>query len=112
MKDTEFNRILLLTARLIQFINLYLRWKLRNKKNPSGILTGIDFGSITHHLCAHIPPRSNPCSLTGVTTAMVYAILSGMVHIKDRLLLNGKNGPCHGGSGFLHLTGPLPRVRR
>ena len=37
----------------------------------------------------------------------------GMVHIKERLLLIGKNSPC-GGSGFLsrYLNGPLPSVRR
>ena len=39
--------------------------------------------------------------MTGVTKAMVCAILcvGGMVHVKDPLLLIGKNSPC-GGSGF------------
>ena len=40
-----------------------------------------------------------PCSMTGVTKAVVCAILSGMVHIKEPLLLIGKSSPC-GGSGF------------
>ena len=37
----------------------------------------------------------------------------GMVHIKEPLLLIGKNSPC-GGSGFplSYLSGPLPFVRR
>ena len=39
--------------------------------------------------------RSNQCSTTGVTKAMVCA----MMHIKELLLLIGKNSPC-GGSGF------------
>ena len=36
---------------------------------------------------------------TGVTKAVVCAILSGMVHIKEPLLLIEKSSPC-GGSGF------------
>ena len=43
--------------------------------------------------------RSNQCSTTGVTKAVVCAILCGMVHIKETLLLIGKSSPC-GGSGF------------
>ena len=46
--------------------------------------------------------RSNQCSTTG------------MVHIKEPLLLVGKSSPC-GGSGFplsRYLNGPLPYVRR
>ena len=43
--------------------------------------------------------RSSQCSTTGVTKAMVGAILSGMVHIKEPLLLIGKSSLC-GGSGF------------
>ena len=46
--------------------------------------------------------RSSHCSMTGVTKAVVCAILSGMVHIKEPLLLIGKSSPC-GGSRF-----PLP----
>ena len=40
-------------------------------------------------------PASDPC----VTKAVVCAILSGMVHIKEPLLLIGKSSPCDG-SGF------------
>ena len=42
---------------------------------------------------------SSQCSTTGVTKVVVCAILSGMVHIKDPLLLIGKSSPC-GGSRF------------
>ena len=35
----------------------------------------------------------------------------GMVHIKDSLLLLGKNSPCSSGSRFpLSLSGPLPYI--
>ena len=45
---------------------------------------------------------------TGVTKAVVCAILSGMVYINDPLLPIGKNSPGSGGSGFpLYLNGPL-----
>ena len=44
-------------------------------------------------------PCPRECSTTGVTKAVVCAILSGMVHIKESLLLIGKSSPC-GGSGF------------
>ena len=44
---------------------------------------------------------SSQCSMTGVTKAMICAILSGMVHIKEPLLLIIKSSPC-GGSGFPH----------
>ena len=45
-------------------------------------------------------PRSSQCSTTGVTKAVVCAILSvGMVHIKEPLLLIEKSSSC-GGSGF------------
>ena len=40
------------------------------------------------------------CSTTGVTKAMVCVILSGMMHMKEPLLLIGKSRPC-GGSEFL-----------
>ena len=43
--------------------------------------------------------RSSQCSTTGVTKAVVCAILSGMVHIKEPLLLIGKSSLC-GGSVF------------
>ena len=36
---------------------------------------------------------SSQCSMNGVTKAVVCAIMSGMVHIKEPLLLIGKNGP-------------------
>ena len=39
------------------------------------------------------------CSMTGVTKAVVCAILSGMVHIKEPLLLIDKSSLC-GGSRF------------
>ena len=42
--------------------------------------------------------RSSQCPTTGVTKAVVCAILS-VVHIKEPLLLIGKSSPC-GGSGF------------
>ena len=37
---------------------------------------------------------SSQCSTTGVTKAVVSAILSGMVHIKEPLLLIGKSSLC------------------
>ena len=37
---------------------------------------------------------------TGVIKVMVCAVLSGMVHIKDPLLLIERSGPYSGGSGF------------
>ena len=47
----------------------------------------------THQAISH----SSQCSTTGLTKAVVCAILS--VHIKEPLLLIGKSSPC-GGSGF------------
>ena len=35
--------------------------------------------------------------MTGVTKAVVCAILSGMMYIKEPLLLIGKSSPCGGG---------------
>ena len=40
------------------------------------------------------------CSSTGVTKVVVCTILSGMVDIKEPMLLIRKNSPCSGGSGF------------
>ena len=37
--------------------------------------------------------------MTGVTKAVVCVILSGIMHIKEPLLLTGKSSPCSG-SGF------------
>ena len=56
---------------------------------------------------------SSQCSTTGITKAMVCAILCGMVHIKEPLLLIGKNSHV-AAAGFLsrYLNGPLPYVRR
>ena len=50
--------------------------------------------------------------MTGVTKAVVCDILSGMVDIKEPLLLIGKSSPC-GAAGFLsrYLSSPLPYVR-
>ena len=48
---------------------------------------------------AHGAMGSSQCSTTGVTKAVVCAILSGMMHIKEPLLLIGKSSPC-GGIGF------------
>ena len=63
--------------------------------------------------------RSNQCSTTGVTMAVIYAILSGMVHIKDPLLLIEKTSPCGGSSRFPLLLSewffsicPLPYNRK
>ena len=52
------------------------------------------------------PIESNQCFTSGVTKAVICSILSGMVHIKEPLLLIGK-------SGFLFrcLSGPLPYVQ-
>ena len=57
---------------------------------------------------------SSQCSTTGVTKAVVCAILSAeMVHIKGSLLLVAKGSLCRCGSGFpLSLSGPLLYVRR
>ena len=50
------------------------------------------------------------CSTTGVTKTVVCVILSGMMHIKEPLLLIVKSSLC-GGSGFpLSLSDPLPYV--
>ena len=43
--------------------------------------------------------RSSQCSTTGVTKAVVCIILSGLVHIKEPLLLIDKSSLC-GNSGF------------
>ena len=43
--------------------------------------------------------RSSQCPMTGVTKDMVCAILCGMMHIKEALLLIGKSSLC-GSSGF------------
>ena len=43
--------------------------------------------------------HSSQCSTTGVTKAVVCVILSGMMHIKEPLLLIGKSSPC-GGNGL------------
>ena len=43
--------------------------------------------------------RSSQCSTTGATKAVVSVILSGMMHIKEPLLLIGKKSPC-GSSRF------------
>ena len=53
--------------------------------------------------------QTSQCSMTDVTKAVVCAILYGMMHIKEPLLLIGKSSPC-GGGGFLsrYLSGPLP----
>ena len=51
-------------------------------------------------ICTLTISCSSQCSMTGVTMAMVCVILSGMVHIKDPLLLIERSSPCSGGSGF------------
>ena len=56
-------------------------------------------GSILHGVDPLSYFSSGQCSRTGVTKAVVCAILSGMVHIKEPLLLIGKSSPC-GCSGF------------
>ena len=56
---------------------------------------------------------SSKCSTTGVTKAVVYVILSGMMYIKEPLLLIRKSSPCSAGSRFpvsCYLSGPLPNV--
>ena len=59
-------------------------------------------------MCCRIDPswwthcaisRSSQCSTTGVTKAVVYVILCGMMHKKQPLLLIGKSSLC-GGSVF------------
>ena len=57
----------------------------------------IDLSWWTHWAISH----STQCSTTGVTKAMLCAILSEMVYIEDHLLLIGKSSPCSGGSRFL-----------
>ena len=48
--------------------------------------------------------------MTGVTKIVVCVILSGMMHIKEPLLVIRKSNPC-GGSRFpLSMCGPLPYV--
>ena len=57
--------------------------------------------------------RSSQCSTTGVTKAVVCAILSGMVHIKEPLLLIGKSSHVVAAGFFsYYLSGPLLYVRR
>ena len=62
----------------------------------------------------HLPAQlSNQCSTTGVAKAVVCAILSGMVHIKEPLLLIEKSRHV-AAAGFLSrcLNEPLLYVRR
>ena len=63
----------------------------------------------THWVISH----SSQCSTTGVTKAVVCAILSGMVHIKEPLLLPERVAYVVA-AGFLshYLSGPLPYVWR
>ena len=56
----------------------------------------------THWATSH----SSQCSTTGVTKAMVCAILYRMMIIKEPLLLIGKSSPC-GSSGFPLLLSEL-----
>ena len=49
---------------------------------------------------------SSQCSTTGGKKAVVCVILSGMMHIKESLLLIGKSSPCG------YRSGPLPYVWR
>ena len=51
-------------------------------------------------------PHSSQCSTIGIIKAMVYAILSGMVNIKDPLLPIEKSSPCSSGSGFSFWLSP------
>ena len=53
-----------------------------------------------------------PVSTTGVTKAMVCTRLSGMVHIKDPLLLNERVAHVVVAAGLFsfYLNGPLPYV--
>ena len=52
-------------------------------------------------------------STTGITRSVVYAILSGMLHIKGHLLLMRKNIKCNWGGGFrLSLSGLFLYDRR
>ena len=50
--------------------------------------------------------------MTGVTKAMIYAILSGIVHIiiKEHLLLIEKGSGSHSDLLSCYLSGPLPYV--
>ena len=58
-------------------------------------------GSIPHGVPISTIPHSSQCSATGVTEAVVCAILSvGWLHIKKTLLLIEKSNPCSGRSGF------------
>ena len=67
--------------------------------------------------CSHRPQKGNTegnvlfNNMTGVTKAVVYIILTGMMHIKEPLLLIGKSSLC-GSSRFplSYLSGPLSYV--
>ena len=55
---------------------------------------------INHSWWTHLAvSHSRQFSTTGVTKAVVCVILSGMMHMKEPLLLIIKSSPC-GGSGF------------
>ena len=60
-------------------------------------------GFLSHYLSGPLPyvaiSRSSQCPTTGATKAVVCVILSGMMHIKEPLLLIGQSRLC-GGSGF------------
>ena len=56
-------------------------------------------GSILHGVDPLSYFSFHQCSMTGVTKVVVCVILSGIVHIKEPLLLIGKSSPC-GGTGF------------
>ena len=67
---------------------------------------------IRNNLLVHIS-HSSQCSMTGVTNAMVCAILSGMVHIKEPLLLIERIDSVVAAAGFLscYLNGLLSYIQ-
>ena len=48
----------------------------------------------------HGGPSFTQCSTTGITKAVVCAVMWGDAYIQDSLLLTDESSPCNGGSGF------------
>ena len=62
--------------------------------NLSAFLAVVLESTLTGNFVINLVFSSSQCCTTGVTKVMVCLILSGMVHIKEHLLLIGKSSPC------------------
>ena len=89
-------------------INGFLKTPILQGQVHSSLLCGKNVCSCLGAMGRRIDPswwthlaisRSSQCSTTAVTKAVVCATLSGVMHIKEPLLLIRKSSPC-GGSRF------------